>query len=42
MDIPALPAWQDCHELWIKKRKRQIRETINNINKNTKLDSEIR
>lgn len=41
LDIPGLPAWQDCHELWIKKRKRQIRETVNNVNKNTKLDSEI-
>lgn len=21
-----LPTWQDCHELWSKKRRRQIRE----------------
>lgn len=23
---PALPTWQDCHELWIKKRKRLMKE----------------
>ncbi|RZB40879.1 cyclin-dependent kinase 12, partial [Asbolus verrucosus] len=23
---PELPTWQDCHELWSKKRKRQMRE----------------
>lgn len=21
-----LPTWQDCHELWLKKRRRQMRE----------------
>lgn len=26
MPIPALPTWQDCHELWSKKRRRQLRE----------------
>jgi hypothetical protein len=23
---PQLPTWQDCHELWSKKRRRQQRE----------------
>uniref|UniRef100_A0A182WPN8 Uncharacterized protein n=1 Tax=Anopheles minimus TaxID=112268 RepID=A0A182WPN8_9DIPT len=23
---PQLPTWQDCHELWSKKRRRQLRE----------------
>ncbi|KAG8284182.1 Cyclin-dependent kinase 12 [Homalodisca vitripennis] len=26
MEAPELPTWQDCHELWSKKRRRQIRE----------------
>ncbi|XP_060529728.1 cyclin-dependent kinase 12 isoform X2 [Cylas formicarius] len=26
LTAPELPTWQDCHELWSKKRKRQIRE----------------
>lgn len=26
IQAPELPTWQDCHELWSKKRKRQIRE----------------
>jgi len=26
MPPPDLPTWQDCHELWCKKRRRQIRE----------------
>ena len=26
MPIPELPTWQDCHELWSKKRRRQLRE----------------
>lgn len=26
MPPPALPTWQDCHELWSKKRRRQLRE----------------
>ncbi|EDW69958.1 cyclin-dependent kinase 12 [Drosophila virilis] len=26
MPIPQLPTWQDCHELWSKKRRRQLRE----------------
>lgn len=26
MPVPKLPTWQDCHELWSKKRRRQIRE----------------
>lgn len=26
ISAPELPTWQDCHELWSKKRKRQIRE----------------
>lgn len=25
MDVTALPTWQDCHELWSKKRKRELR-----------------
>lgn len=25
MDVKALPTWQDCHELWSKKRKRDQR-----------------
>jgi cyclin-dependent kinase 12/13 len=26
MPVPELPTWQDCHELWSKKRRRQLRE----------------
>ncbi|XP_050304343.1 cyclin-dependent kinase 12 isoform X2 [Anthonomus grandis grandis] len=26
IQAPELPTWQDCHELWSKKRKKQIRE----------------
>lgn len=26
MPAPQLPTWQDCHELWSKKRRRQLRE----------------
>lgn len=26
MPAPQLPTWQDCHELWSKKRKRLLRE----------------
>lgn len=26
ISAPELPTWQDCHELWSKKRKRQMRE----------------
>jgi len=26
MQAPELPTWQDCHELWCKKRRRQIRD----------------
>lgn len=26
MSAPKLPTWQDCHELWSKKRRRQQRE----------------
>ncbi|XP_055692732.1 cyclin-dependent kinase 12 [Lutzomyia longipalpis] len=26
MPIPQLPTWQDCHELWSKKRRKQLRE----------------
>lgn len=26
MSAPKLPTWQDCHELWSKKRRRQMRE----------------
>lgn len=26
MVTPELPTWQDCHELWSKKRRRQMRE----------------
>nr|XP_018914183.1 PREDICTED: cyclin-dependent kinase 12-like [Bemisia tabaci] len=32
MPVPQLPTWQDCHELWSKKRRRQIREQETNIN----------
>lgn len=23
---PSLPTWQDCHELWSKRRRRQLRD----------------
>lgn len=26
MSAPELPTWQDCHELWSKKRRKQLRE----------------
>lgn len=26
MPIPSLPTWQDCHEMWSKRRRRQLRE----------------
>ncbi|XP_023288505.1 cyclin-dependent kinase 12 isoform X3 [Orussus abietinus] len=26
MPAPQLPTWQDCHELWCKKRRRQLKE----------------
>lgn len=26
MSAPKLPTWQDCHELWSKKRRRLQRE----------------
>ncbi|XP_015177135.1 PREDICTED: cyclin-dependent kinase 12 isoform X2 [Polistes dominula] len=26
MPVPSLPTWQDCHELWSKKRRRHLRE----------------
>ena len=26
MPVPNLPKFQDCHELWSKKRRRQMRE----------------
>lgn len=26
MEPPNLPTWQDCHELWSKKQRRQKRE----------------
>ena len=26
ISAPELPTWQDCHELWSKKRKRRLRE----------------
>ncbi|XP_066589252.1 cyclin-dependent kinase 12 isoform X2 [Prorops nasuta] len=26
MPVPQLPTWQDCHELWWKKRKKQLRD----------------
>lgn len=31
IQAPELPTWQDCHELWSKKRKRQIREQQESI-----------
>ncbi|XP_011136639.1 cyclin-dependent kinase 12 isoform X2 [Harpegnathos saltator] len=30
MPAPQLPTWQDCHELWWKKRKRLLREQQDN------------
>lgn len=30
MLTPKLPTWQDCHELWSKKRRRQMREESQN------------
>jgi len=34
MDVTALPTWQDCHELWSKKRKREqrVRENQPRVN----------
>ncbi|XP_034945434.1 cyclin-dependent kinase 12 [Chelonus insularis] len=32
MPIPELPKWQDCHELWCKRRRRQLREQQENAN----------
>ncbi|XP_008543550.1 cyclin-dependent kinase 12 isoform X1 [Microplitis demolitor] len=29
MPIPELPKWQDCHELWSKRRRRQLQEQEN-------------
>lgn len=29
MPAPELPTWQDCHELWSKQRRRQLREQDN-------------
>ena len=26
MPPPELPTWQDCHEMWSKKRRRQLKE----------------
>ena len=26
MQSPKLPTWQDCHEMWSKKRRRQLKE----------------
>lgn len=26
MEPPSLPTWQDCHELWSKRQRRQKRE----------------
>lgn len=31
IEVPILPTWQDCHELWIKNRKRQMRENAYKI-----------
>ena len=28
MPPPQLPTYQDCHELWSKKRRRQMREQL--------------
>lgn len=28
---PALPTWQACHELWIKKRKKLLKETASKL-----------
>ena len=31
MPVPELPTHQDCHELWSKKRRRQLREAENAV-----------
>lgn len=38
---PELPTWQDCHELWSKKRRRQQREQQESSQKTSKGDGEI-
>lgn len=37
MDVTALPTWQDCHELWSKKRKRdqRVRENQSKTNESS-------
>jgi len=37
MDVTALPTWQDCHELWSKKRKRdqRVRENHSKTNESS-------
>ena len=32
MPVPQLPTHQDCHELWSKKRRRQMREAQDQSN----------
>jgi len=32
MEPPALPTWQDCHELWSKKQRRRNREKAEAVN----------
>ena len=36
--MPPLPTWQNCHELWIKKRKRQLKDAVHPPAKSMKLD----
>lgn len=38
---PELPTWQDCHELWSKKRRRQQREQQESSQKTSKADGDI-
>jgi len=42
MDVVVLPKWQDCHELWSKKRKRdqRVRENRPRTNEDSLLPSD--
>lgn len=42
MDVAALPTWQDCHELWSKKRKRDQRVRENQPRTNDSGDPSCR
>ena len=42
MSVPDLPIHQDCHELWSKKRRRQMRENAENAASNQQMISASR